>query len=251
MRGMRNFSCSVLAAAVLLTPIAGAFAQAPASTPEAKAEKKAEHADKKAEKKSNGKDTYATFETSAGNIVVKLLPATAPKAVENFTGLAEGKKEWTDPLSNAKVKKPLYDSTLFHRVIPGFMIQGGDPLTKDAAKGAVEKQGRPFGTGGPGYKFEDELKDDPAPFAKTCQLAMANSGPNTNGSQFFITEGFGEQVLQLNPRPCESPGGLCGYTHFGEGICGCDLVRKIAMAGNSNTHLKKVKITRGKAPDCK
>ena len=116
---------------------------------------------------------HATFQTSAGDIVVKLLPEKAPKTVENFLGLAEGTREWTDPRSGQKVKTPLYDGTVFHRVIPEFMIQGGDPLGT--------------GTGGPGYKFGDEIGPDNK-FDRPGLLAMANAGPNTNGSQFFITE---------------------------------------------------------------
>ena len=195
-------------------------------------------------------DLYATFETSAGKIGVRLLSADAPKTVKNFVDLAEGKKEWTDPATGQKVKKPLYDGTLFHRVIPGFMIQGGDPLTQGGAVGGSSAAGRPFGTGGPGFEFEDELKAGDKPFEKTCQLAMANHGPDTNGSQFFITEGFGAQVPQLNPRPCNSKSKLCGYTRFGDGMCGCDLVGKIARAGNSNTKLVKVVISK-QPPTCK
>ena len=196
-------------------------------------------------------DLYATFVTSAGKIGVKLLPGEAPKAVKNFVELAQGKKEWTDPASGAKVKKPLYDGTLFHRVIPGFMIQGGDPLTQGAALGATASSGgQPFGTGNPGYKFEDELPRPPAKtFEKPCALAMANSGPNTNGSQFFITEGFGAQVPQLEPRACGSPSGVCGYVRFGAGVCGCDLVGKISRAGNSKTRLEKVVLSKT-APTC-
>ena len=141
--------------------------------------------------------TYATFKTSLGDIVVKLLPEKAPKTVENFVGLAEGTKEWKDPRSGQTVKKPLYDGTMFHRVIPQFMIQGGDPLGN--------------GTGGPGYKFADEIGPDNK-FTKPGLLAMANSGPNTNGSQFFITEVptprldrghtiFGEVVKGFEHRP--------------------------------------------------
>jgi peptidyl-prolyl cis-trans isomerase A (cyclophilin A) len=194
---------------------------------------------------------YATFETSSGKIVVKLLPEKAPQTVKNFVELVEGKKGWKDPRQGqAEVKAPLYDGTLFHRVIPRFMIQGGDPLTKDAPTGArASTAGQPFGTGGPGYTFKDELVKGDRPFEKTCQLAMANSGPNTNGSQFFITEGFGDDVGQLNPVECDA--GICGYTHFGEGICGCEKVGKITRAGNSNTRLLKVTITRGnKPPPC-
>jgi peptidyl-prolyl cis-trans isomerase A (cyclophilin A) len=116
---------------------------------------------------------HATFKTSLGDIVIRLLPEKAPKTVENFLALAEGTKEWTDPRSGKKVSTPLYDGTVFHRVIPEFMIQGGDPLGS--------------GTGGPGYRFADEIGPDNK-FDRPGLLAMANAGPNTNGSQFFITE---------------------------------------------------------------
>lgn len=195
-------------------------------------------------------DLYATFETSAGRIGVKLLSGEAPKTVKNFVDLAEGKKEWTDPSTGKKAKKPLYDGTLFHRVIPSFMIQGGDPLTQGGAVGDTSAAGRPFGTGGPGFEFEDELKAGGRPFEKPCQLAMANHGPDTNGSQFFITEGYGAMVPQLNPRACDSKSGLCGYTRFGDGVCGCDLVGQIARAGNSRTRLVKVIISK-QPPTCK
>ncbi|BDG07585.1 peptidylprolyl isomerase [Anaeromyxobacter paludicola] len=179
------------------------------------------------------KEQYAVFETTAGKIGVKLLPQEAPVAVKNFVELAQGKKEWTDPRTGEKTRKSLYSGTVFHRVIPNFMIQGGDPLG--------------MGVGSPGYTFQDELKAGEKPFDKPCQLAMANSGPNTNGSQFFITEA---PAPHLNPQPCGSPSGLCGYTHFGEGVCGCDLVGKIARAGNSKTKLEKVVITSTR-PTCK
>ena len=183
-------------------------------------------------------DVYATFDTSAGKIGVKLLPGEAPKTVKNFVELAEGKREWTDSKTGQKVTRPLFDNTLFHRVIPGFMIQGGDPLGN--------------GTGGPGYKFENELPKPPAKiFDKPCVLAMANSGPDTNGSQFFITEGFGSSVPQLEPRACvEAKGGVCGYTRFGQGVCGCDLVAQIARAGSSKVKLNRVVIS-SKPPTCK
>ncbi|MGI5865017.1 MAG: peptidylprolyl isomerase [Myxococcales bacterium] len=145
-------------------------------------------------------ELYASLETSMGSIVVKLFPKDAPKTVANFVGLARGEKEWTDPKSGQKVKRPLYDGTIFHRVIPDFMIQGGDPL------GA--------GTGGPGYRFEDELQSGRT-FDKPCLLAMANAGPNTNGSQFFITE---KPTPWLNNR----------HTIFGEVVKGCELVGQIA-----------------------
>ena len=115
---------------------------------------------------------YATMKTSLGVIVVRLFEDKAPKTVENFVGLANGTKEWTDPRNGEKVKRPLYNGTIFHRVIPNFMIQGGDPLGR--------------GTGGPGYRFADEFNPD-LRHNKPGILSMANAGPNTNGSQFFIT----------------------------------------------------------------
>jgi peptidyl-prolyl cis-trans isomerase A (cyclophilin A) len=163
---------------------------------------------------------FATFKTSAGDIVVKLLPEKAPKTVENFVGLAEGTKKWTDPRSGMPSTKPLYDGTVFHRVIPEFMIQGGDPLGD--------------GTGGPGFKFGDEIGPDNK-FDRPGLLAMANAGPGTNGSQFFITE---VPTPHLNR----------GHTIFGEVVKGGDLVAKIARAGNSKTKLEKVTITRGEMP---
>jgi peptidylprolyl isomerase/peptidyl-prolyl cis-trans isomerase A (cyclophilin A) len=183
-------------------------------------------------------DLYATFDTSMGKIGVKLLPGEAPKTVKNFVELAEGKKEWKDPKDGKMTTRPLYDGTVFHRVIPGFMIQGGDPLGN--------------GVGGPGYRFENELPKPPAKlFEKPCVLAMANAGPDTNGSQFFITEGFGSQVPQLEPKACvEAKGGVCGYTRFGTGVCGCELVGQIARAGSSKVRLNRVVITT-KPPTCK
>jgi peptidyl-prolyl cis-trans isomerase A (cyclophilin A) len=117
---------------------------------------------------------YATLKTNHGDIVIRLLPDHAPKTVKNFVELAEGTREWTDPTTGRPSKERLYDGTVFHRVISGFMIQGGDPLGN--------------GTGGPGYKFADEFHPDLA-FTKPYLLAMANAGPGTNGSQFFITVG--------------------------------------------------------------
>jgi peptidyl-prolyl cis-trans isomerase A (cyclophilin A) len=165
-------------------------------------------------------EIYATFKTSLGDVVVKLLQEKAPKTVENFVGLAEGTREWTDPRSGQKQKKPLYDGTVFHRVIPDFMIQGGDPLGT--------------GTGGPGYKFADEIGPDNK-FSKPGLLAMANAGPNTNGSQFFITE---------VPTPWLDK----GHTIFGEVVKGGELVPKIARTGNAKVKLEKVTITRGALP---
>src|SRR6201996_3537214 len=117
---------------------------------------------------------YAVINTSMGNIVCRLFEKEAPKTVANFRGLATGTKAWTDPTTGKTKHTPLYDGTIFHRVIPGFMIQGGDPLGQ--------------GFGGPGYKFNDEFHPELA-FDRPYRLAMANSGPNTNGSQFFITVG--------------------------------------------------------------
>jgi peptidyl-prolyl cis-trans isomerase A (cyclophilin A) len=117
---------------------------------------------------------YATLKTNHGDIVVQLFPNHAPKTVKNFVELAQGEREWTDPGTGQKTNAPLYNGTIFHRVISGFMIQGGDPLGN--------------GTGGPGYQFKDEFHPDLG-FNKPYLLAMANAGPGTNGSQFFITVG--------------------------------------------------------------
>ena len=116
--------------------------------------------------------TYATLHTNKGDIRIQLFPDHAPKTVRNFVGLADGSQEWSDPRSGEKKNTPLYDGVVFHRVIPGFMIQGGDPLGT--------------GTGGPGYRFGDEFHGDLA-FDRPYLLAMANAGPGTNGSQFFVT----------------------------------------------------------------
>ncbi len=117
-------------------------------------------------------ETYATLKTSMGDVEVHLFPDHAPKTVANFVELAEGSREWTDPRTRQKSRSKLYDGTIFHRVIPGFMIQGGDPMGT--------------GTGGPGYQFKDEIHPELA-FTRPYLLAMANAGPGTNGSQFFIT----------------------------------------------------------------
>jgi peptidyl-prolyl cis-trans isomerase A (cyclophilin A) len=144
--------------------------------------------------------TYATFKTSEGTIVARLFEKEAPKTVANFIELAEGKREWTHPTTRAKSSNKLYDGTIFHRVIPDFMIQGGDPAGN--------------GMGGPGYKFEDETKGSPHKFDKPGKLAMANAGPNTNGSQFFITT-----------VPTDWLTGK--HTIFGEVVEGQDVAEKI------------------------
>ncbi len=159
-------------------------------------------ADKKT-KVRKGKDMIAVFETNKGTFKVKLFTEKAPKTVETFVGLAEGTKEWTDPKTGNKVKKPFYDGLKFHRVIPNFMIQGGDPLGT--------------GTGGPGFRFEDEFPAGAPKHDKPGILSMANSGPNTNGSQFFVT-------VAATPW-------LDGkHTVFGEVIEGMDVVYDISKA---------------------
>jgi peptidyl-prolyl cis-trans isomerase A (cyclophilin A) len=142
----------------------------------------------------------ATLRTNQGQVVVRLLPDHAPKTVRNFVELAEGGREWTDPSTGRTTTNKLYDGTIFHRVIPNFMIQGGDPLGS--------------GRGGPGYKFADEIHPD-LRFDRPYLLAMANAGPGTNGSQFFIT---------VAPTPW-----LNGkHTIFGEVIEGQDVVDAIS-----------------------
>jgi peptidyl-prolyl cis-trans isomerase A (cyclophilin A) len=142
---------------------------------------------------------FAEFVTSEGNFTVRLNDAEAPKTVENFVGLAEGTKEWTDPRTNQPSTAPYYNGLIFHRVIDGFMIQGGCPLGS--------------GTGGPGYRFADEFH--PAlRHSKAGVLSMANAGPNTNGGQFFIT---------LSPTPHLDN----RHSVFGEVVSGMDVVQKI------------------------
>lgn len=146
--------------------------------------------------------TYAVFTTSEGKIVCRLFDKEAPKTVQNFVDLAEGKRDWSDRVSGKKGSNaPLYNGTIFHRVIPNFMIQGGDPSGT--------------GMGGPGYQFEDETKGSPYKFDKAGKLAMANAGPNTNGSQFFITV-------------AATPWLTGNHTIFGEVVEGQDVLDKIA-----------------------
>jgi peptidyl-prolyl cis-trans isomerase A (cyclophilin A) len=142
----------------------------------------------------------ATLHTNQGQVVLRLFPDHAPKTVRNFVELAEGGRQWTDPRTGRASTGKLYDGTVFHRVIPDFMIQGGDPLGT--------------GTGGPGYKFADEIHPD-LRFDRPYLLAMANAGPGTNGSQFFVT---------VVPTPW-----LNGkHTIFGEVIQGADVVDAIS-----------------------
>ncbi|MDC0707591.1 peptidylprolyl isomerase [Stigmatella sp. ncwal1] len=148
-----------------------------------------------------GRELYATFETTEGVIGVKLFTQDAPKTVENFVGLATGEKEWTHPETfKPQVGTPLYDGTLFHRCIGEFMIQGGDPLGR--------------GNGGPGYRFADEFQSGRR-FDKPGLLAMANAGPHTNGSQFFITV---VPTPHLNNK----------HTIFGEVVKGYEVADRIA-----------------------
>src|SRR5437868_6646789 len=169
--------------------------------------------------------TYAVFDTSQGTIVCRLFEKDAPTTVKNFTDLAEGKREWTHPTTRQRSSDRLYDGTIFHRVITDFMIQGGDPAGT--------------GFGGPGYQFEDETRGSPHSFDKAGKLAMANAGPNTNGSQFFITLA---PTTWLNGK----------HTIFGEVVEGQDVVEKIVAQPrnrqdkpNQDVVLKKVTIERG------
>ena len=147
-------------------------------------------------------ETFATLHTNKGDIEIRLFADHAPKTVRNFVELAEGSREWKDPKTGAASNAKLYDGTIFHRVIPDFMIQGGDPLGS--------------GRGGPGYNFADEFHPDLS-FDRPYLLAMANAGPNTNGSQFFITVA---PTAWLNRK----------HTIFGEVTQGTDVVDAIVAA---------------------
>jgi peptidyl-prolyl cis-trans isomerase A (cyclophilin A) len=156
---------------------------------------------------------FAHFTTSEGNFTARLFDAEVPKTVANFTGLASGTTEWTDPRTGKKTKEPYYNGTVFHRVIADFMIQGGDPLGQ--------------GTGGPGYKFADEFNAK-LRHSKPGILSMANSGPNTNGGQFFIT---------LVPTPWLDN----KHSVFGEIVEGMDVVTKIGKTATSKPGDRPVK----------
>jgi peptidyl-prolyl cis-trans isomerase A (cyclophilin A) len=161
---------------------------------------------------------YAVFETTLGSVTVRLFPDQAPKTVANFRGLAEGTREFTDSKTGKKVKRPFYDGLIFHRVIPDFMIQGGCP------------EGR--GNGGPGYKFEDEFHDQ-LTFSAPGKLAMANSGPNSNGSQFFITVAATDWLTRR-------------HTMFGEVVSGQDVVEKISAVPRDNRDRPKTPVVMNK-----
>ena len=181
----------------VITAVPSAMQAAPSAASKGAAAKSATAAAKPA----RDPGLYATIRTSMGDIKVVLFEKQSPLAVKNFVGLSQGTKTWTDPRTGQPTRKPLYNGVIFHRVIPNFMIQGGDPL------GA--------GYGGPGYKFADETKGSPHKFDKAGKLAMANAGPNTNGSQFFVT---------VAPTPW-----LTGnHTIFGEVVEGQDVADKIA-----------------------
>ena len=149
-----------------------------------------------------GQELWASMRTNEGTIVIRLFSKDAPLTVANFVGLATGEQAWEDPKTGERTKRPLYEGSIFHRVIDGFMIQGGDPLST--------------GRGDPGYRFKDEFQSGRG-FDKPGLLAMANAGPGTNGSQFFITV---STPTHLNNR----------HTIFGEVVKGYDVVQKIATA---------------------
>lgn len=161
---------------------------------------------------------YGVLDTSAGRIVCQLFEDKAPKTVANFVGLAEGTKEWTDPQTGKKQKRPFYDGLIFHRIIPKFMVQGGDPTGT--------------GRGGPGYRFEDEFHSA-LKFDQPGRLAMANAGPNTNGSQFFITS---VPTPWLDGR----------HTIFGQVVQGQEIIAKIEQVqrNRQDRPLKDVTITK-------
>ena len=161
----------------------------------------------------------AVFVTNKGSFTVKLFPENAPIAVSNFIDLATGKREWKDPRDGQSKTENLYDGTIFHRVIPDFMIQGGDPTGT--------------GMGGPGYRFEDEFPPGGPAFDKAGILAMANAGPGTNGSQFFVTVA---PTPHLNNR----------HTIFGEVTEGMDVVNAISTVatGAQDKPLEDVVIER-------
>jgi peptidyl-prolyl cis-trans isomerase A (cyclophilin A) len=179
---------------------------------------------------------YARFHTTQGPIVAELEEQRAPKTVANFVGLATGSMAWKDEHTGKAMEgEPLYKGIRFHRVIPGFMVQCGDPLTRHA------DTARRWGTGGPGYRFSDEFHKE-LRHEKGGVLSMANSGPGTNGSQFFITEG---PTPHLDNR----------HSVFGRVVSGMDVVSKIAKVArgasdrpNEDQLLENVEIFRSATP---
>ncbi|MFN0118174.1 MAG: peptidylprolyl isomerase [Elusimicrobiota bacterium] len=163
----------------------------------------------------SNKTTYAVFDTTLGKFTCKLFTAEAPITVKNFVDLAKGTKEFVDPKNGQKTKRAFYDGLVFHRVIPNFMIQGGDPLGT--------------GTGGPGYQFQDEFSSGKT-FDKVGILAMANAGPGTNGSQFFVTTA---KTPWLNNN----------HTIFGEVTEGYDVVEKISKVDKDGNDRPKTAVT--------
>ena len=190
-------SISIVAVAALATTTVALAGQAKPST-----------------SKAAGGTPYAHFTTSEGNFTIKLFEKEAPKTVASFIGLAEGTKEWTDPRTHEKVKKPYYNGTIFHRIIADFMIQGGDPLGQ--------------GTGGPGFTIVDEF-DPKLRHTKAGILSMANIGqPNSGGGQFFIT---------LAPTPWLND----KHTIFGEVVEGMDVIKKIGSTQTTKPGDRPVK----------
>ena len=174
-------------------------------------------------------DLYARFITSEGTMVLRLEEKRAPKTVANFVGLATGTMEWKDPKTgDAQKGVPLYDGVRFHRVIPDFMIQCGDPLSRYTDEGSTGR----WGTGGPGYKFADEFHPE-LRHSGPGVLSMANSGPGSNGSQWFITE---RDTAHLDNR----------HSVFGKVVAGLDVVGKIARVtrGRSDRPVKDVVLTK-------
>jgi peptidyl-prolyl cis-trans isomerase A (cyclophilin A) len=163
--------------------------------------------------------TYAVIDTTEGKIVCRLFEKEAPITTKNFIDLAEGNRPWKDSVSGKGGSGPLYSGTIFHRVIPDFMIQGGDPSGT--------------GMGGPGYKFQDETKGSPHKFDKAGKLAMANSGPGTNGSQFFVTV-------------AATPWLTGNHTIFGEVVEGQDVADKISKVqrGRQDRPVKDVVVNK-------
>lgn len=213
---MKRFRLGLLFVAALALGLAACDSEKPKSTETKSATQPQKLPDK----------ATAVIQTTLGTLHCELFPKETPSAVSNFIGLTEGTHEWRHPVNGRLVKWHLYDGTVFHRVIPGFMIQGGDPAGT--------------GAGGPGYKFEDEIRPE-LRFDKPGRLAYANEGPNTNGSQFFVTEA---PAPHLNGR----------FTIFGQ----CDdasvaLVKKIARMPRDKSNdrptepvkIEKVTIERG------